>query len=591
MFAQDTSEITLSTLDLTSFPTLSLEFKITGSGAESQSALTVDDLDVKENGQTIAATSLDQVYRGVLFSLVVNASRDLDLRDGSGKSRYEKLSDSLCAWAASRTFFEGDIWSFVTNDGVKVRASSTSANWTAGLTDYQPDFRALEPELTGLETAIQTAGEQVVSLGADKVLLFITPPPDADQIDALWALAEEARSAGIQVNVWMVGDELYLLNDQGGALMNLASVTGGQFFHYMGEESIPGPEEYLASLGYVYQITYESEIRSTGTYPFYIEISQADLHITSESQSFYIDVQPPKPILISPPAKIEVEIDTDKKSGVMALSLQSFAWHIMVEFPDGYEREIIASRLFVDGCVVDVNNTAPFDSFTWEISELTSPGEHTIQVEVEDSLGLSARTIITPVQVEWIEEDPTPGLSLQQIGLILAALTVAAAFMLLLISLVKRLIRVGAFNGIREYLSGRRKPVEVDPPPANTGEDPVLATLSPLNGALKSEEGNTLLITRPDVILGRDADRVDCVIDDEAVGEVHARIKILADGVWLEDLGSPGGTWVNYIEIIKEQVQIYPGDLIHFGSTGFQFTIEGSRASINVTVSKYESLL
>lgn len=589
--AQDLSAITVNPPDTTGFPTISVEFKITGTTSDSINALTSDDLTVIENGDAIPVTSLSQEYRGVLFSLVVNAATELDLRDTEGISRYEKLSESLESWVSSRTFTGEDTWSFVTNDGIEVRAASTADEWCLGLDTYQPSFRSLVSDLTGLESAIQAADERVVALGVDKVLLYITPPPSADQIDAVGLLAEDASAAGIQVNVWMVGDELYLANDQGGALMNLASLTGGQFFHYTGVETIPDLDEYLTSLGYVSILTYESGVRATGTYPLQLEVSLPNLQLSGESQDFYIDVQPPHPIFISPPAEITIERTTEKKSEVVTQTPEYYEWQIMVEFPDGYDREIVASRLYVDGRIVDVNGEASFDSFTWDFANLTESGEYAIQVEVEDSLGLSSRTILIPVQVELIESETKTRLTLQQAALIFAAFVLAAAFVVFMIWLVRRLLGEQGFEDLKSRLFGQRKGAEVDQAMSIVDDRPVLAVLVPLNGMGDGSEDQPILITQSEFTIGLDEGRVDWVIDDAGVSGVHARLRVHNDGFWLQDLGSTTGTWVNYTEIGTKNVRIRSGDLIHFGFTGFQFTIEGYQAPADVTVYEYESLL
>ena len=584
--AQDLAELEVGTPEIGGFPTSSLEFKLTGVDAETIHTLSVEDLAVIENEQALQPTSLDQMYRGVLFSLTVNANRELDLRDSEGLSRYDTLSASLDSWASSRNFSSNDMWSFVTNDGVAVRAAGSAAEWTAGLSAYQPDFRALEPELFGLETALQALDERVVSLGVDKVLLYITPPPEADQIEDLLRLAEDARSAGIRVNVWMVGDEYYLLNDQGGALMNLAVVTGGQFFRYTGVEPIPNPADYLSSLGYVHTITYETGIRETGTYPLQIEVSLADMQLRSDSQTFYIDVQPPKPILISPPAQISIQ-HSSEKSGSLALTPEVYEWQIMVEFPDEKVREIAVTRLYVDGQVVDVNREAPFDSFAWDLSELRESGEHIVQVEVEDTLGLSSRTLLTPVQVEVLQPGEKTRLTLQQGGLISAAVILAASFVIFMVWLVRRLLGQKKHPDINLHLFRKRKIAVAEQNKMMIDKSSIIAFLSPLNGV----GSDSIRIVHNTVTLGGDASQVDCVIDDEEVSSVHARLNLKGEEFWLQDLNSDTGTWVNYVDIGKRRVQIHPGDLIHFGSTGFRFTIESGHTHANVTVSKCESLL
>ena len=63
--------------------------------------------------------------------------------------------------------------------------------------------------------------------------------------------------------------------------------------------------------------------------------------------------------------------------------------------------------------------------------------------------------------------------------------------------------------------------------------------------------------------IGRHPDG-DMVLLDDAVSETHARITLDANGIWLEDLGSEGGTWVNGQRI--ERVALALGDRIAIAS-------------------------
>ncbi len=63
-----------------------------------------------------------------------------------------------------------------------------------------------------------------------------------------------------------------------------------------------------------------------------------------------------------------------------------------------------------------------------------------------------------------------------------------------------------------------------------------------------------------EVIIGRDAD-CDLVIDDRQVSRRHARIYQTSEGVFLEDLNSKNGSYINHKKI-EGTAQIFEGDLI-----------------------------
>jgi hypothetical protein len=118
--------------------------------------------------------------------------------------------------------------------------------------------------------------------------------------------------------------------------------------------------------------------------------------IIGERVTFFIDVQPPNPIFISPQTEVACQMRSDLGGAAVHQPPDCVEWHIMMAFPDGYPREVIASRFYINGNIVNVNGKPPFDVLTWEISTHIEPGEYVIQAEVEDSLGLSARTRLPP---------------------------------------------------------------------------------------------------------------------------------------------------------------------------------------------------
>lgn len=60
-------------------------------------------------------------------------------------------------------------------------------------------------------------------------------------------------------------------------------------------------------------------------------------------------------------------------------------------------------------------------------------------------------------------------------------------------------------------------------------------------------------------------------IDSPLISREHARLVLAGDGVWLQDLGSTNGTWVNGRRITKP-VALRPGDRVSFASFVFHFT-------------------
>jgi len=573
------------------FPILSVQFKANNDPGISFEDLDLDDLSVFENGQRVTALALEQQQVGVHFTLAINGDRRFDLRDAQGNSPYQQILAVFSNWVGLRRFGPEDTLTLVTQQSTPIRNTIDRNAWLEALENYQPDFRNMVPDLVSLETAIRLAEERVVPFGVDKVLVYITPPPLLEEINAVTTLTEAARSAGIQVNVWMLGEEFFLTNAQGGALIDLAALTGGEFFYFTGTGNLPDPETYLEGLGVTYTLQFESGIRETGTYTIQVVADLPSGEWRGESGEFYIDVQPPKPILLSPPAVILREPPRNWEGDLDALIPASQVIEFLLEFPDDYPRDLVISRLYVDGQVVDQRDETPFTSLTWDLTSLVETGEHILYVEVADSLGLMGETILTPIQVEVQLPEPEPPLSNQQLGMIVISVILTATVILLIIWMTRHFLKGKlAHRMAMKIFDVRRKPGTagyIGPEHAHG----LYATLIPLEDPGIDMEHKAIPITRSQTAFGSDPERVDQVLEGEDISRLHARLRV-KDGVfWLIDVGSDGGTWVNYALIGREPVQLHPGDLIHFGILGFRFTMIDSSSPPVATVSNYEPLL
>jgi hypothetical protein len=58
--------------------------------------------------------------------------------------------------------------------------------------------------------------------------------------------------------------------------------------------------------------------------------------------------------------------------------------------------------------------------------------------------------------------------------------------------------------------------------------------------------------------------------DDDYASARHSRIEPRADGVWIEDVGSTNGTFVNGIKLTQAR-KLVPGDLVRIGATDLRY--------------------
>ena len=86
-----------------------------------------------------------------------------------------------------------------------------------------------------------------------------------------------------------------------------------------------------------------------------------------------------------------------------------------------------------------------------------------------------------------------------------------------------------------------------------------------------SKVGTLVHLERSEVVVGRSG-RADIAVDDDGVSRTHARLRRDSEGVWLEDMGSRNGTFVNGARI-KGPTRLEDGDKLQLGrATILKFT-------------------
>lgn len=81
-------------------------------------------------------------------------------------------------------------------------------------------------------------------------------------------------------------------------------------------------------------------------------------------------------------------------------------------------------------------------------------------------------------------------------------------------------------------------------------------------------QGKRFRVTEPELIIGRDAECHLRLPDDEA-SRKHASIEVQPDGIFIRDLSSLNGTWVN--NQVVPQARLNDGDVIEIGRTRMRY--------------------
>lgn len=624
--AKNAARATLSPPQITEFPAITTHLKVFDSGGNFLPGLRDGNIRIIENERDVPITDIQLIRPGVQFVMVINPGPSFAIRDIHGVSRLDEIVGVLQVWATEHPANTGDDISLISTTGPRLSHQQDARQVAEALSTYQPDARNLNLSFDLLREAIDLAADPPPRSGMGRVVLFITPPPDRDTGVSLQNLGSLAIQQDVRIHIWMVASVAMFEAPGVEQLELLAAQTGGRIFKFSGEEAFPAIEDGLEPLRYLYEIEYESQTRASGEHQVYAVIEVGDEMITSEPRQFNVNIAAPNPVFISPPAIIEraTPEETNSEGSPLLPTVQRL--EVLIEFPDGNPRELVHATLYVDGAVVQINTRPPFEAFTWDLRDLNENAEHLLYVEVEDSLGLVGRSIETPIDIV-IKGQPT-GVArvLVERAPLLAFLAALLAGALLLWALI-----VGGrikpqspamlkWPRRKRDLDPLTQPVKVKIEPKRSRSLPVRVSMERVTSSMASwatrlpwsqrhsaarpyaylerldeldqvMSATSMPLAARVVIFGSDPAKANFTLEDPSVNAVHARLVQEKDGRFrLQDHDSIAGTWVNYSPVAAEGTYLEHGDLLHFGKSGFRFTLADPTQARRVVVQVEERL-
>jgi len=83
------------------------------------------------------------------------------------------------------------------------------------------------------------------------------------------------------------------------------------------------------------------------------------------------------------------------------------------------------------------------------------------------------------------------------------------------------------------------------------------------------DEGDVFAIDSTSLSIGR-GNGNDLALDDSFASARHARFEPRRDGVYVQDIGSTNGTYVNGVRLTQDR-RLAPGDVVRIGETDLKF--------------------
>ncbi len=142
------------------------------------------------------------------------------------------------------------------------------------------------------------------------------------------------------------------------------------------------------------------------------------------------------------------------------------------------------------------------------------------------------------------------------------------AFLVLLYLFIWRIVRSAARDLRLPQESMILSPQQASallPQPAARVQGQLVVVASP---AL--DKGDVVTLDSHALRVGRGGDNELPIERDEYASSHHARFEPRRDGVYVEDIGSTNGTFVNGIRLTRER-RLAPGDIVRIGETDLRF--------------------
>jgi len=595
--AQGAATANLYFVEAQGFPTITALLDVFDERGQPITGLNQEDVTMLEDGQPYPVSKLVESTPPAQIVVAINPGPSFAVRDGAGVERIRPVREVLAGWAGARSTDPPDDLSLVSIAGPIITHTEPDA-WAISLNAFQPDFRSTAPNVQILSIALNTVNENTPLPGMKRAILLITPHMDEANLDlTLTAIGEQALESNVRIFVWFVDAEQYVNDASATAFKALALQTGGDYFAFSGTEVLPDPESYFAPLRHLYALSYESAQTTSGEHALAAEVQTTAGAITSESQTFSLDVKPPNPILVMPPAQIVRQAPQDDPFNTERLLPEEQELEIIIEFPDNHPRPLVRTTLYVDNQPVAQNDSEPFDTLVWDLSGYDESGEHTLVVEAVDSLGMSKASMGVPVTITVVHPPSGFQAFLARYRMYIAAGAIIVAGGILIIVLLTGRLRIRSRSERRadrkRYTDPVTQPVKIQQAEPSSkkkqAKRPALmreerwqdapATLTRLRENGEPVTGRPIPLTEKETTFGTDPVQATHILDHPSVAALHARLKRTEGGDFiLMDNNSVAGTWVNYDPVSRDGHILKHGDVVNFGQLMYRFSLKNPPA-------------
>jgi hypothetical protein len=552
------STLRIVKIDSSAFPEVRIQILVLGPGGMQATAPTSESLSVSENNVPVEY-ALEQKEMGVEIGFVLDASTGLTKRGATGATRLQEMKDAVVELTQDPLLLTGkDVFYVVAQEpngpAVLVNPETPATQIPTILAQYNPQipFKNAYP-LESVSSLLDAfAGENSSGVGRAQAIIVLSGGMSVDNKFPLDSIVTKANTSGVPVHTIQVR---YPMAEQE-TLEQLAAEPDGRFLYFNAEgaSSIRGLKPYLTGLRTQYILTYRSPNPDSGTRVVAVGLQFGQNEKPALSQ-YEITVEPPVAVIRSPgedqTIKPQAYIPTENPKATPVTGIIVTA---SVSWPDSHPRKIRQATLLVNGKPQSVLSE-PSDqlTFVWNPTKETPTGPVTLQIQIEDELGLVGLSDQIVVRIgagspDWIPFD----LSLNNILAILAFLLAAAAVVLVVV--FRRQVAgtaeqaVGAASDFIQEVGETLRFKNRSDSASSTSK----ATLMDLDG--NTGAGRSSFDLHGTTSIGRSKKNADLVFQanqaDSPISRLHCTILEEDGAYFLRDDQSANGTYLNGVRLV-----------------------------------------
>lgn len=594
------TEVQIQHVDFSEFPKTEVFVAPLTSGSSVLSDIEANAFRLKENGVLIPVKTVENEDVGTLIAILLDASGSINSPGATGKLRREEaisiiddlvMTDKWLDREKRNTYIMlmapigADDYKVLqpwTNDYVSIHNQAYTYNYKAQKTDT-PLYAMLIEVINRMEDAPGSDIKQ-------KSILVLSDGIDRTSAEEIGDVIGRANNKHITIMSVKLGPEN---SGQAKNLRRMSRLTNGQYTVYTGADSLSRMYGTLQSQASQYRLTYQSKIKQAGVHQIQAGVNWKGETVWSQPEDISLTLEPPKVRIVSPEVGTTIKRKAEHWDDDPAfIEPRTIKVDTQLIWPDEHPREITRATYLVDGIATD--NTSSLSPYVWNIASL-SKGTHSLEVEVEDSLGMIGRSDPVPITIDIVippTPEPEPVATVDVDAIVAKAVagevsrrtsslamfstfSLLLALFALLLAVIVFIRRPKIVRDMTATLAGVvKEATEIFIPRRGADFNPkkAKAFLIPVDGTGQSAE--PIPIRHQTASIGRDPSRAQIVLANRSVSRLHASIVEDEDNVFrLRDEGSTGGTYLNFEMVPPEGTILAPGDEIQIGRVRLTFQL------------------